>query len=315
MTATLARKGFQIVPTLLGVVTLVFLMLRLLPGDAASYIAGEQAGQEAIAAMRHRLGLDAPLDEQYARYLQKTVQLDLGRSLVNGRPVTRMIRSALPTTVVIGLASLVLSFAVAVPLGAIAAYMASKGKDALDQAVTGTAMFIDMIPGFWLALLLMLFLSLKAHLFPATGVIDWSDPVALVRRLALPVMVLSVGQIATVARITRPSVLEVLNEDYVRTARAMGTPEHLVLFRHALRSAALPIVTIAGLGFGRLLGGTVIIETIFALPGMGTLLINGINGRDYPVVQGLVLMYAGLFVLVNLATDLIYTRVDPRIRL
>jgi ABC-type dipeptide/oligopeptide/nickel transport system permease component len=143
----------------------------------------------------------------------------------------------------------------------------------------------------------------------------WGDPLLLAQRIALPVLVLSVGPVATIARITRTAVLEVLNEDYIRTARAMGTPDRSVLFAHALRNAALPVVTIAGLGFGRLLGGTVIIETIFALPGMGTILINGINGRDYPVVQGLVLMYASLFVLVNLATDLVYTRVDPRVKL
>jgi peptide/nickel transport system permease protein len=142
----------------------------------------------------------------------------------------------------------------------------------------------------------------------------WHDPVLLIKRIALPVIVLSVGPVATIARITRTAVLEVLSEDYIRTARAMGTPDRSVLFRHALRNAALPVVTIAGLGFGRLLGGTVIIESIFALPGMGTILINGINGRDYPVVQGLVLMYAILFVLVNVLTDLVYTKVDPRVK-
>jgi peptide/nickel transport system permease protein len=157
--------------------------------------------------------------------------------------------------------------------------------------------------------------SLKLQLLPATGPMPWGDPVMLAKRIALPVLVLSVGPVATIARITRAAVLEVLSEDYIRTARAMGAPDRSVLFTHALRNAALPVVTIAGLGFGRLLGGTVIIETIFALPGMGTILINGITGRDYPVVQGLVLMYASLFVLVNLATDLIYTRVDPRVKL
>ncbi len=142
----------------------------------------------------------------------------------------------------------------------------------------------------------------------------WNDPIALAKRVALPVAVLSVGPVATIARITRTAVLEVLNEDYIRMARAMGTPDRLVLFKHALRNAALPVVTIAGLGFGRLLGGTVIIEAIFALPGMGTILINGINGRDYPVVQGLVLCYATMFVVVNLLTDVIYTKVDPRVK-
>jgi peptide/nickel transport system permease protein len=315
MTGQLAHKGLRVVPTILGVITLVFLMLRLLPGDPAAYIAGEHASAEAVAALRAKLGLNQSLDQQYVEYLAKVVRLDFGRSLVNGRPVMTMIESALPTTVTIGLVSLVLSFAIAVPLGTLAAYLASRGRGSFDQVLTVSAMGIDMIPGFWLALVLMLVLSLRLHLLPATGPMEWHDPVALVRRMALPIMVLSISQVATVARVTRTSVLEVLHEDYVRTARAMGTPEMAVLFRHALRNAALPVVTIAGLGFGRLLGGTVIIDTIFALPGMGTILINGINGRDYPVVQGVVLMYASLFVFVNLATDLLYARVDPRTRL
>ena len=314
MTSTFARKGLQLVPTILGVVTLVFLMVRFLPEDPATFIAGENAPQAAVDALREKLNLNAPLEAQYWHYITSTVQLDLGRSLLTGREVRTMIGDALPTTLLLGTVSLVLSFAIAVPLGALAAFLASKGKGAFDQALTMFVMVIDMVPGFWLALVLLLVVSLKLQLLPATGPMTWGDPLLLAKRIALPVLVLSVGPVATIARITRTAVLEVLNEDYIRTARAMGTPDRSVLFTHALRNAALPVVTIAGLGFGRLLGGTVIIETIFALPGMGTILINGINGRDYPVVQGLVLMYASLFVLVNLMTDLIYTRVDPRVK-
>ena len=315
MGAHIARKGFQLVPTVLGVMTLVFLMLRLIPGDPASFIAGENVSEEALVAVREKLGLNVPLGQQYLNYLTGVLQLDFGRSLVQQRPVLDMIRGALPTTVIIGFMSLVLSFLIAVPLGATAAYLASRGKGAADQTLTFATMVIDMLPGFWLALLLMLFFTLKLGWLPATGPMDWDNPAALLRRLALPLIVLSVGSIASIARITRTSVLEVLNEDYIRTARAMGTPDGAVLFKHALRNAALPVVTIAGLGFGRLLGGTVIIESIFALPGMGTILINGIQGRDYPVVQALVLMYALMFVSVNLITDLVYTRVDPRVKL
>jgi peptide/nickel transport system permease protein len=314
MTAHVARKGLQVIPTLLGVMTLVFLMLRFLPGDAAAYIAGENASQAAIDALRRNLGLDVSLGEQYINYLTDTFALDLGRSIVNGRPVTAMIGDALPTTLLIGFVSLFLSFAIAVPLGATAAYLASKGKGKFDDAMTFTAMLLDQVPNFWLALVLLLVLSLQLGLVPATGPMEWSDPIALTKRIAIPVIVLSIGGIATIARITRTAVLEVLNEDYIRMARAMGTPDRSVLFKHALRNAALPVVTIAGLGFGRLLGGTVIIESIFALPGMGTILINGINGRDYPVVQGLVLMYALMFVTVNLLTDIAYTKIDPRVK-
>jgi ABC-type dipeptide/oligopeptide/nickel transport system permease component len=315
MTKTFARKGLQLIPTILGVVTLVFLMVRFLPGDPATFIAGENAPQTAVDALREKLDLNSPLEAQYWHYVKDTVRLDLGRSLLTGREVRTMIGDALPTTLLLGVVSLVLSFAIAVPLGATAAFLASKGKGAFDQALTFFVMVIDMVPGFWLALVLLLVVSLKLQLLPATGPMTWGDPLLLAKRIALPVLVLSVGPVATIARITRTAVLEVLNEDYIRTARAMGTPDRSVLFSHALRNAALPVVTIAGLGFGRLLGGTVIIETIFALPGMGTILINGINGRDYPVVQGLVLMYASLFVFVNLATDLIYTKVDPRVKL
>ena len=314
MGAHLTRKGLQLIPTLLGIMTLVFLMLRFLPGDPATFIAGENASADAIEALRRNLGLNVPVGQQYVDFIKNTLQLNLGRSIINGRPVLSMIGDALPTTLLLGFVSLILSFVIAVPLGAIAAYLASKGKGAFDQTLTMAVMVIDMIPGFWLALILLLVFSLKLGLVPATGPMHWNDPIALAKRVALPVAVLSVGPVATIARITRTAVLEVLNEDYIRMARAMGTPDRLVLFKHALRNAALPVVTIAGLGFGRLLGGTVIIEAIFALPGMGTILINGINGRDYPVVQGLVLCYATMFVVVNLLTDVIYTKVDPRVR-
>lgn len=314
MTGHLARRGFQIIPTVLGVLTLVFLMLRLIPGDPAAYIAGEGVTEEGLIQIRERLGLNVPMSEQYVNYLKNAVQLDFGRSLVQQRPVIDMIKSALPTTLAIGFLSLVLTFLIAVPLGTVAAYLSSKGKGAFDQSLTFSTMVVDQLPSFWLALVLMLFFTLKLGWLPATGPMEWGDPLGLLQRIALPLIVLSVGGIASIARITRTSVLEVLNEDYVRTARAMGTPDGAVLFKHALRNAALPIVTIAGLSFGRLLSGTVIIESIFALPGMGTILIHGIQGRDYPVVQALVLMYALMFVTVNLLTDIVYTKVDPRVK-
>ena len=263
MTNTFARKGLQLIPTILGVVTLVFLMVRFLPGDPATFIAGEQAPQSVVDALREKLDLNSPLEAQYWHYVKSTVQLDLGRSLLTGRPVKAMIGDALPTTVLLGVVSLVLSFAIAVPLGATAAFLASKGKGAFDQALTMFVMVIDMVPGFWLALVLLLVVSLKLQLLPATGPMPWGDPIMLAKRIALPVLVLSVGPVATIARITRAAVLEVLSEDYIRTARAMGAPDRSVLFTHALRNAALPVVTIAGLGFGRLLGGTVIIAVSY----------------------------------------------------
>jgi ABC-type dipeptide/oligopeptide/nickel transport system permease component len=311
---TLRRIG-QTVPAVLGVVTLVFLMVRFLPGDPAAFIVGEGASQEAIDAVRRDLGLDKPILQQYADFLTGVAVLDLGQSVINRTAVTTLVGDAIGTTVLIGGAALLLGFLVAVPLGAFAAYFGSRGKGWLDQGITGLAIILDVIPGFWLALVFMLFFTLKLGWLPATGPMEWGDPVSLAKRIALPVMVLTLSQVGVIARITRTSVLEVLADDYVRTARAMGTPEVVVLFRHALRNAALPVVTVAGLSIGRLLGGAVILESIFALPGMGTVLINGIQGRDYPVVQGIVLVFATMVILVNLATDLVYTRIDPRVKL
>ena len=309
-----ARRGLQTVPVILGVVTLVFLMIRLLPGDPAAYILGEGAQQDAIDELRGRLGLNDSLLVQYREFLLDVVTLDLGDSILNRIPVSTMIMDALPTTLFLGGISLVLGFLIAVPLGSFAAYFASKGKGAADQATTSFALAVDVIPGFWLALVLMLFFTLQLGWLPATGPVEWGDPVSLSKRFALPIIVLTLGQVGVIARVTRTAVMEVLADDYVRTARAMGTPEIPVLFRHALRNASLPVITVAGLSFGRLLGGTVIIESIFALPGMGTVLINGILGRDYTVVQGVVLVYGTIFILVNLATDITYTRLDPRVK-
>ncbi|MFN0074638.1 MAG: ABC transporter permease [Chloroflexota bacterium] len=315
MTLYVTRRFGQLIPTVIGIVTMVFLMLRLLPGDPAAFIAGENVGEEALQALREQLGLNKPMLQQYIDYLTSVLRLDFGRSIVSGLPVMQLVSSAMPVTLIVGIMSLVVGFILAVPLGTVAAYLASRGRTALDQGLITTAMFIDTMPSFWVGLLLMLLLTLQLRWLPATGTLDYNDPMGLARRLALPVIVLAIGQLATVARITRTSVLEVMNEDYIRTARALGTSEMAILFKNALPNAALPVVTVAGLSFGRLLGGTIIVETIFALPGMGTLLVNGINGRDYTVVQGAVLLYASLFIFVNLLTDLLYTRVDPRVRL
>lgn len=315
MPAYVARRGLALVPTLLGIITLVFLMLRLIPGDPAIAAGGGNLGAEALAAMRERLGVTGPLYQQYLEYLARLFRLDLGRSLHTGLPVIELIRGALPVTVLLGGLGVLLGTILAVPLGAAAAYFRSRGRSTLDHALTGVALAADTMPSFWVALVLVLFLSLKLHWLPVSGALDWSNPVSAIQRLALPVLVLAIGQIATVARVTRTAVLEVLGEDYVRTARAVGTPEMSVLFNHALRNALLPITTVLGLSVGRLLGGTVIVESIFSIPGMGTALVTAIGGRDYPIVQSLILVFAVLFILVNFLTDLLYTRLDPRLRL
>ncbi len=315
MTGFIATKGLQLIPTVLGVVTLVFLMLRMIPGDPATFIAGDTATGAQIEIIRERLGLNVSFGQQYVNFLTDLVHLDFGRSLITNRPVTQIIEDALPTTLLIGSLGLLITFVIAVPVGTIGALLASQGKGTYDQALIFVAMVFDQLPSFWLALVLMLLFTLYLGWFPATGPMQWGDPIDLGKRIFVPLMVLSIGGIASISRITRTSVLEVLSEDYIRAARAMGTPSTSVMFKHALRNALLPIVTIAGLGFGRLLAGSIIVESIFALPGMGTVLIRAIQARDYQVVQALVLVYALMFVIVNLITDIIYTKVDPRVKL
>lgn len=315
MSSYLTKRTIGLVPTVVGIVTIVFLMIRLIPGDPAAFIAGDNASAEALATLRDKLGINEPLSSQYAHYWLHLLQFDLGRSIHTNIPVMTTIRHAIPITLVIALASTALGTLLGVPLGTFAAYARSRGKLAGDHGLTGFAMAIDTMPAFWVALVFILIFSLKLHLVPVSGPVKWDDPVLLIKRMALPVIVLGLGHISSVARVTRTSVLESLGDDYVRTARALGTPELAILFKHALRNSALPLITITGISLGRQFGGTVIMETTFSLPGMGTVLIQSINGRDYPLVQGVILVFALMFIFVNLLTDLVYTRVDPRVRL
>jgi len=315
MLAYSLKRLLQLVVTTFGVVTLVFFTLRLIPGDAASAMAGETLSGEALERLREQMGLNQPLLAQYVHYLQNLLVLNFGETITTGLPISRLLMTAIPITLSISLATIALTITLAIPLGTLAAFMANKGHKALDNLITGAAMLVDLMPPFWTALVFLLFFSLTLGLFPASGTVSFDDPATLLKRIALPVLVLSVTQVATVARITRTAVLEVLSEDYIRTARAMGWSELRVLFRHGLRNAALPIVTVIGLSFGHLLNGTVIVEFIFTIPGLGSLLINGINSRDYQLVQTLIVFYALFFVSVNFLTDIAYKKLDPRVQL
>jgi peptide/nickel transport system permease protein len=310
-----AKRILQLLCTMLGVVTLVFFSIRLIPGDPAAAMAGDNLSGEALESLRAKLGLNVPLWEQYTNYLGHVAMFDFGKTLTTSLPISGLLMKALPITMMIALLTVVLTVIISIPLGTIAAFLANKGKKTLDNVITWAAMVIDLMPSFWTALLLMLFLSLNLHLLPASGAVHFNDFGLLLKRIALPVLVLAVSQVATLARITRTAVLEVLNEDYVRTARALGFSELTVVFRHALKNAMLPIITVVGLSFGNLLNGTVIVEFIFALPGVGTLLVNGINSRDYPLVQNVILFYAFVFVAINFITDLVYKKADPRVQL
>lgn len=309
-----ARRLVEVLPTVLGIAVLTFLIVRLLPGDPAAFMAGDNLGEDEIQAVRERLGLDQAIPAQFVEYLRNLVRLDFGSSLITNIPVRDLLWAAMPVTIVVATAGMLLGTLIAVPLGALAAYLSWRGRRGLDQGLTWSAMIVDQMPSFWVGLLFMLFFVLKLGWFPATGPVEWGDPVSLALRLAPAVLVLASTQIATIARITRTSVREVLDEDYIRTARAFGQSGMSTLFRQALRNGMLPVVTAMGLSFGRLLGGTVILEAIFALPGLGTLLVGSINGRDYPIVQGVVFVYALMFVMTNLATDLAYRKIDPRVK-
>ncbi|MEM8581560.1 MAG: ABC transporter permease, partial [Pseudomonadota bacterium] len=235
MLAYCIKKLLQLVVTTIGVVTLVFFAMRLIPGDAASAMAGDTLSGASLERLREQMGLNDPLHVQFWDFVSGLMVLDLGRTMTTNLPVSDLIKSAAPITLLIAVTTIVLAIAMAIPLGTMAAFMAHKGQKTLDNLLTGLAMVIDLMPSFWTALVFLLIFSLSFGWFPASGALDWDDPYSLLLRLALPILVLSLSQVAILARMTRTAVLEVLSEDYVRTARAMGWSELRVLFRHALK--------------------------------------------------------------------------------
>jgi len=288
----------------LGVCTLVFLLIHLVPGDPVEAMLGEGARPADRAALTAALGLDRPLGEQYLSYLARLSRLDLGQSFVYQRPVADLLAERLPATLTLAAVALGLALLLAVPLGVLAA--CRRGL-ALDGAAMGFSLLGSSIPNFWLGPLLILVFSLWLGWTPVSG---REGPASLI----LPALTLGTSLAAILARMVRSSVLEVLGEDYIRTARAKGLSPAAVLWGHALRNAWLPVLTLVGLQLGGLLGGAVITETVFAWPGVGSLLVEAIQGRDYPVVQGCILLISLAYVLVNTGTDLVYAWVDPRIR-
>ncbi len=288
----------------LGVCTLVFLLLHLVPGDPVDAMLGETAQAADREQMRIRLGLDQPLTVQYGRYLSGLLRLDLGRSFLDDRAVTAILIERLPATVELTVAALVLAILIALPLGMLAARQHGRW---LDSTAMSFSLLGVSIPNFWLGPMLILVFSLWLGWTPVSG---RSGMVSLI----LPALTLGTALAAILARMVRASLLEVLHEDYVRTARAKGLSEWSVLWHHALRNAWLPILTLIGLQLGALLGGAVITETVFSWPGLGRLLIDSIKSRDYPVVQGCVLLISLTYVTINTMTDLVYVWVDPRIR-
>jgi peptide/nickel transport system permease protein/oligopeptide transport system permease protein len=301
----IVRRLLVAVPTLLGVATVVFSLLRLLPGDPAVVIAGPSSTPESIEHIRQQLGLKLPLWEQYLGFLGRLARGDLGLSTRTGAPVVGEIFARAPYTVELTVASLVIAIVVGVGAGVFAA---TRRGSAADLGISGGSVFGASMPTYWLGLMLIAIFAVRLRVLPAAG----SDRGAV--SLVLPAITLALFSVGVFARHTRSAMLEVLGQDYVRTARAKGAGRRSVLLRHALRNALLPIVTTMGLHFGTLLGGAVLTESVFAWPGLGRLIVDSIFARDYPVVQGTVLLLSVSFIAINLLTDLVYAYVDPRIR-
>lgn len=290
--------------TLLAVTFVVFAGVRLAPGDPALIIAGPQATQDVVEDIRRDLGLDQPLLVQYGRYLAGLAQFDLGQSMFSRLPVRDEILPRYPVTLALAGASTVLAVVLGVILGVTAA---SRRRTWVDYASTSVSVVGLSVPNFVLAQLLILAFAIQLRLLPATGA-------GSLLHFVLPAITLGLPAAAVVARLTRSSLLEVLGNDFVRTARAKGLSERVVLYRHALKNALIPVLTIVGLQFGQMIAGAVIVESVFGLPGLGKLLIDRIINRDYPVVQAAVLFAACGFVLINLVVDSLYSFIDPRIR-
>jgi len=310
MTQYIGRRLLILPVVMLGVSMLVFLVIHLVPGNPAQVIAGADAPPDVVAALERELGLDKPLPEQYLRYLGRVLQGDLGTSLRSNRPVIDEVLEALPRTLQLGVAAAVITFIVAIPLGVTAA---AKRGTLIDSGLMMGSMLGITLPVFAVGLGLMYLVGYKLQWLPISSRGDPIWTVAGLKSMILPAITLSVGSIATMSRLTRSTMLEVLNQDFVRVARAKGLREIPVLIKHALPNAMLPIVTVVGLQFAYLLSGAVVTETIFAVPGVGRLAVYAIQGRDFPVVQGVVLLVSLVFVLVNLVVDILYAVIDPRI--
>jgi peptide/nickel transport system permease protein len=299
------RRLSHAVIVVCGVAVLVFSLIHLIPGDPVEVMLGEAAQPADLQALRHALGLDQALHIQFWRYLQGLAHLDFGNSLHSRRPVLDLLLERLPATLELTAAALLLAISVALPLGVIAALRKDSGW---DRSAMAFAMLGVSVPSFWMGPVLILVFAVWLGWLPVSGRDGFSS-------LLLPALTLGLGMAAILARMVRSALLDTLNEDYIRTARAKGLPMRTVVWRHALRNALLPVITLLGLQLGALLGGTVITETVFAWPGIGLLVVESIQRRDYPVVQACVLFISIAYVLVNTLTDLVYAQVDPRVRL
>jgi peptide/nickel transport system permease protein len=328
----IAKRILLLIPVLIGVSILSFLLIHLAPGDPARTMAGEHASTQTIKALQEKYGLDKPLITQYWIWFRQVLKGDLGRSIVSNEHVMREILARFPNTIELTFVSMFIAIAVGSIAGIVSA---SKQYSVLDYTTMGIALFGVSMPVFWLGIMLMMIFGVFLRWLPLGGRIDtlipfqhitglylldsivtwnWQAFVSSLRYLILPSVALATIPMATIARVTRSSMLEVLRQDFIRTERAKGLSERLVVYKHAARNALLPVITVIGLNFGLLLAGAILTETIFSWPGIGRYVVKAVQMRDYPAVQGCVLFFAFMFVVVNLITDILYAYIDPRIK-
>ncbi len=312
MARYLMRRITGMLVVVLLVLTIAFIIVRVAPGDPAALMLGPEATAQDAAELRERLGLDRPIIVQYATFMADAVRGDLGRSLFFNQPVTTVLAARAEPTVALALMSLLISMLIAIPIGIYAAY---RRGSAFDQSVISAAMLAASVPSFWTGLIAQRWLATEYGWFPVSG---YGGPestfVERMQFLILPSLVLGIVNSALILRFTRASMLDVLGEDYIRTARSKGMGERRVVLRHALRNAGIPIITVIGLTFALLVSGAVVTERVFNIPGLGNLVVNAVLRRDYPVIQGTLIVVAVLYVVINLITDLLYLLVDKRVR-
>lgn len=308
----LVRRLVSLLPVLIVVGLVSFSLVHLIPGDPAYAILGNEATEDEIQELRETLGLDRPFFVQMAVWFSRIAVGDLGESLYYKMPVSQAMLQRLEPTVVLGLLALVIAMGLGIPLGI---YAAMRHGTLADHGVMAIAMAGHSTPNFWLGLGLILLFGVKLGIMPTCGYVSLAEnPLATIRYLLMPALAMGFSQSALIARTTRSSVLEVLHQDFVRTARAKGLAERSVTYKHILRNAMIPIMTVVGLTLAGLAGGAVVVETVFALPGIGRLMVDSVVRRDYPVIQATILLAALMYVLVNLLVDVVYTLVDPRVR-
>lgn len=306
MTSYIIKRLLGSIPVVLGVATLVFLMLHLLPGDPVTALLGQQGlSKEQINLVRERLGLNDPLLTQYLKYVANVAQGNLGQSIQGGQSVSELIAKQFPYTLELALAGMTMAIGLGLTFGALAGIYRNSWFDNLVMLISVGGV---SLPGFWVGLIMIMFFSVQLGWLPSGGVGEW-------KHLVMPALAIGLAEMAVIARMTRSNLIEVLNQDYIRTARAKGVSEFRVILRHALKNSLIPTVTIMGVQIGRLVGGAVVMETVFARPGIGKLLVYSILNKDMPTAQGCVLVTALIYVLSNILVDISYAYLDPRVKL